>query len=80
MVKDRGTGKVKLTCRNWECGVIMPAPIAGSSSQEERPAIGEQARMLDVFSGTVPIPVQVPAPKHGSDGGVDRPWFFQDHF
>ncbi|KAK3322337.1 tyrosyl-DNA phosphodiesterase-domain-containing protein [Apodospora peruviana] len=23
LVKDRGTGKPKLTCRNWECGVVI---------------------------------------------------------
>ncbi|OTB04965.1 hypothetical protein M426DRAFT_57748 [Hypoxylon sp. CI-4A] len=24
LVKERGTGNLKLTCRNWECGVIEP--------------------------------------------------------
>lgn len=26
MSKDKSTGGFKLTCRNWECGVIIPVP------------------------------------------------------
>ncbi|KAH7632142.1 tyrosyl-DNA phosphodiesterase-domain-containing protein [Sordaria sp. MPI-SDFR-AT-0083] len=35
LIKDRNTKKPKITCRNWECGVIVPArraTVAASSS------------------------------------------------
>ncbi|KAL0473686.1 tyrosyl-DNA phosphodiesterase [Neurospora intermedia] len=35
LIKDRSTKKFKITCRNWECGVLIPAgttTVANSSS------------------------------------------------
>ncbi|KAJ4398023.1 hypothetical protein N0V85_006387 [Neurospora sp. IMI 360204] len=35
LIKDRSTKKFKITCRNWECGVLVPAgttAVASSSS------------------------------------------------
>lgn len=41
LIKDRSTKKFKITCRNWECGVLVPdgtTTIASSSS----PAAAEE--------------------------------------
>jgi hypothetical protein len=32
LVKDGKTGKPKMSCRNWECGVVVPASPEASSS------------------------------------------------
>ncbi|KAK3401197.1 tyrosyl-DNA phosphodiesterase-domain-containing protein [Sordaria brevicollis] len=45
LIKDRGTKKLKITCRNWECGVIVPAgttTVAGSSSASSEKQEQEQ--------------------------------------
>ena len=50
LIKDRSTKKFKITCRNWECGVLIPAgttTVASSSSavpagkQEEEESNGK---------------------------------------
>ncbi|KAK5997401.1 Tyrosyl-DNA phosphodiesterase 1-like protein [Cladobotryum mycophilum] len=63
--KDKATGKAKLSCRNWECGVVVPLPKEDGKS---RPSTD-----ITMFAGIVPIPMQVPGPTYGPD---EQPWFY----
>ncbi|RDA83546.1 hypothetical protein CP533_3303 [Ophiocordyceps camponoti-saundersi (nom. inval.)] len=63
LCKDRQSGKAKMSCRNWECGVVVPVPVGG----------GGVAADLGVFRGTVPVPMQVPGRAYGA---TEEPWFF----
>ncbi|KAK4242628.1 hypothetical protein C8A03DRAFT_11236 [Achaetomium macrosporum] len=70
LVRDRTTGKPKLTCRNWFCGVLIP--VQGNSSD---------ATDLSVFTGQVPVPMEWPSRPYASDGGSRSeitPWFYQE--
>ncbi|OAA37475.1 tyrosyl-DNA phosphodiesterase domain-containing protein [Metarhizium rileyi] len=67
VVTDRTTGKKKLMCRNWECGVVLPVRV---SEQGNGPVD------MKVFQGTVPIPMQVPGRKYLQN---EHPWFFHRH-
>ncbi|KAH7308226.1 ubiquitin interaction domain-containing protein [Stachybotrys elegans] len=89
IVRDRASGKAKLTCRNWECGVVVP--VAGPETSRAKTADGDfnsnktgnngQSRgggecgrvEMSVFSGAVPVPMQVPAPRYEAG---DEPWLF----
>ena len=64
VVKDRATGKPKINCRNWECGVVLPA--TGTSAPRS-------ADDLNMFAGYVPVPMRFPAPSYGPG---EEPWFF----
>ncbi|KAL7806460.1 phospholipase D/nuclease [Trichoderma gracile] len=65
--RDRSTKAIKMNCRNWECGVILPVPE--SKAVDKARASGDMA----MFAGTVPVPMQVPGPAYASS---DRPWFY----
>ena len=65
LVKDRVTKEPKLNCRNWECGVLVPA-------RRSIPAI--DGRDLKCFETSVPVPMQVP----GEPYGDKKPWFFTE--
>ncbi|EGR48686.1 uncharacterized protein TRIREDRAFT_61946 [Trichoderma reesei QM6a] len=65
--RDRSTKAIKMNCRNWECGVILPVPE--SKAVDMARAGGDMA----MFAGTVPVPMQVPGPAYASS---DRPWFY----
>ena len=71
LVKDRTSKLPKLTCRNWECGVLLPVP-------PDDDAAAADPRMHDLrrFAGTVPVPMQLPA-KVLVENDL-RPWFFND--
>ncbi|EGX91675.1 tyrosyl-DNA phosphodiesterase, putative [Cordyceps militaris CM01] len=62
VVKDRETGDAKMSCRNWECGVIVP--VHGN------PGTGGDFSM---FSGVVPVPMKIPGHPYEK---TDEPWFF----
>ncbi|KAM3553251.1 hypothetical protein MY1884_006773 [Beauveria asiatica] len=62
VVKDRGTGSAKMSCRNWECGVVVP--VHGN------PGNGCD---FTIFSGVVPVPMLVPGRPYKDS---DEPWFF----
>ncbi|KAM3508241.1 hypothetical protein MY10362_001301 [Beauveria mimosiformis] len=62
VVKDRGTGSAKMSCRNWECGVVVP--VHGN------PGNGCD---FTIFSGVVPVPMMVPGRPYKDS---DEPWFF----
>ena len=71
---------MKLTCNNWECGVLVPvrkaAATATSSSQESAgKTIGSDVATcdnLDRFNGVVPVPMEYPGELYGDK----KPWFF----
>ena len=65
IVKDREMKLPKLNCRNWECGVIVPC---GGSAEHE------MANGMDVFRGTVPVPMQWPGKRYGER----KPWYFME--
>ena len=57
LVKDRATGKPKLTCRNWECGVLVPTEAQTVETNElattsavaiarDEPAEGQQPEVV----------------------------------
>ncbi|KAL2022295.1 hypothetical protein VTK56DRAFT_5693 [Thermocarpiscus australiensis] len=74
LVKDRVTGKPKLTCRNWECGVLLQASDSVASAGASND--------LDMFKSCVPVPMEWPGLAFSSgagDSGHQRtPWFYQD--
>ncbi|KAL2754686.1 hypothetical protein ACRALDRAFT_1063472 [Sodiomyces alcalophilus JCM 7366] len=75
LVKDRVSGQVKLNCRNWECGVLVPAtPSEESGAGEDGGPIG-----YDVFRRNIPIPMDTSAAAYGHTSPEterSRPWFF----
>ncbi|KAM7192670.1 tyrosyl-DNA phosphodiesterase 1 [Naviculisporaceae sp. PSN 640] len=65
LVRERGSGELKMTCRNWECGVVLPA----DSYRDEH---GQDT--WKIFQNTVPVPMEHPAAPLTEDGPL-RPWF-----
>lgn len=72
---------MKLTCSNWECGVLVPArkaaKIATSSSSYEIAGKSADPEIvssdnLDMFTGVVPVPMKYPGELYGDK----KPWFF----
>lgn len=76
-MKERGSGKPKLTCRNWECGVLVPALARDASTQEAGEA-GEGPGMLDLFRDGVPVAMEVPGSGYDSADSTKTPWFFHE--
>ena len=62
LIKDRTTKSPKLNCRNWECGVIVPA----------NPANNGQG--MKAFEGVVPVPFQYPGERYEGR----QPWYFTE--
>lgn len=58
-----GNGDMKLTCRNWECGVVVPMPV------------GEGETGLDVFESVLPLPMVYPGASYEENSELE-PWFF----
>lgn len=71
---------MKLTCSNWECGVLVPvrkvAETATSSSKESTEKSDDSEIVtsdnLDIFNGVVPVPMEYPGELYGDK----KPWFF----
>ncbi|KAI1213279.1 phospholipase D/nuclease [Annulohypoxylon truncatum] len=72
LTKERGTGNPKITCRNWECGVVVPIPSRDSS--EEGAGSSDPAD----FSNVIPVPIEIPGEAYGATASK-RPWFFLDN-
>ena len=67
LVVDRGRKNgVKLTCRNWECGVVVPVPVLSS---------GDEKQGLDVFDPVMMVPIEYPGRSYEEGNGLE-PWFF----
>ncbi|KAI8958076.1 phospholipase D/nuclease [Daldinia sp. FL1419] len=71
LVKERGTGNPKLTCRNWECGVIVPISPKSSSDDPQLSATSE-------LYNTIPVPMNMPGEAYG-DIKSERPWLFLEN-
>jgi len=69
VVKDRAKGQMKLVCRNWECGIIMPV-----LAPEDCILDTENPRA--VFEPVLDIPCEFPGKKYEDE---DEPWFFMNH-
>ncbi|KAJ5932975.1 hypothetical protein N7516_007464 [Penicillium verrucosum] len=78
IVKDPKTKQLKMNCRNWECGVIVPI-IGDKKTQEkekgpETHGTAPSAPLpVNIFKDTVPVPMRVPAVPLSEDR---RPFFF----
>ncbi|KAI0166227.1 phospholipase D/nuclease [Xylariaceae sp. FL1272] len=61
--KDKTSGQPKMTCRNWECGVIIPVDSSHG------------LHGLGGFGSNVPVPIVLPAEAYGKTA-TKTPWFF----
>ncbi|KAI0022074.1 tyrosyl-DNA phosphodiesterase-domain-containing protein [Xylariomycetidae sp. FL0641] len=68
LVKDKTTGKPKLNCRNWECGVLVPASTRETAEHAPRTS-------LSGFGKSVPVPMVVPSENYGANESK-KPWLF----
>lgn len=64
LVKDRASGQPKLTCRNWECGVLIPMDSQAAAKSG-----------WSVFENRIPVPMVVPGEAYGKTNSK-RPWLF----
>lgn len=60
---EKGNGDVKLTCRNWECGVVVPVPMQ------------EGVGGLVGFEMVLPVPMVYPGGSYEENTDLG-PWFF----
>ncbi|CAG8268286.1 unnamed protein product [Penicillium salamii] len=72
LVKDSTTKNLKMNCRNWECGVIVPIrsekkPHSPSAESESAPFPTEH------FQDIIPVPMRVPAAPLSE---TRKPFFF----
>lgn len=79
LVKDRVTKLPKLNIRNWEAGVIIPirrVDVENAPNKDKEMVTVEDDSLSipdwEIFHGTVPVPMQVPAAPYGKK----RPWFY----
>jgi hypothetical protein len=68
LVKDRARKEMKLVCRHWECGVIVPVPVPDGHEMREE-------NMRELFKPVLDIPCEIPGKEYVEDGD---PWFFTD--
>lgn len=83
-MKDPVTKQPKMNCRNWECGVVIPVTVdAAKKVVSEKSANSQKVGVpsgevnvpgMDVFDGSVPVPMVVP----GEHYGARRPWFYKE--
>lgn len=61
MTKDRQLGLPKLTCRNWECGVVIPMKKAVSISKRMDGSSDQNSdiRGISMSDGIIPVPMQL---------------------
>ena len=83
LVKDRKTGKERLTCRNWECGVVFPVSRikaaaddgAGHVLTSDTGNTSDVAQAVTTAFAGLPLPVRFPAEKYAESGPGSHPWF-----
>ncbi|KAJ5205467.1 Tyrosyl-DNA phosphodiesterase [Penicillium cf. griseofulvum] len=66
IVKDPKTKLLKMNCRNWECGVLVPIINEKKSGEKDKAAetqgtVPSAPLPAEVFGDTVPVPMRVPA-------------------
>ncbi|KAL2271708.1 hypothetical protein VTJ83DRAFT_1079 [Remersonia thermophila] len=87
LVKDGRSGRPKMMCRNWECGVLVPAneraPAGDVKSDAAARGGGSSPNSLQaVFNGVVPVPMEWPGREYVTEGGgagsvvAMTPWLF----
>ncbi|KAK7963670.1 tyrosyl-DNA phosphodiesterase domain-containing protein [Apiospora saccharicola] len=73
LTSDKKTGKPKLSCRNWECGVVIPAAQPGVESV---PANRASPSDLSVFLGSIPVSIVANGDDNYGRARTKRPWLF----
>ncbi|KAI1384501.1 phospholipase D/nuclease [Hypoxylon trugodes] len=68
LTKERGTGNPKLTCRNWECGVIIPAQDSSTNRSQDHE--------LSDFHNIIPVPMEIPGEAYATS---KRPWLYLEN-
>lgn len=69
--KDKSSKSAKLSCRNWECGVIIPIrAMTDRGFNIDAEAAGSEDG-LAVFEGVMPLPMEYPAEEYSAR----KPWF-----
>jgi hypothetical protein len=66
LVKDRARKEMKLVCRNWECGVIVPVLVPDNHEMKEE-------TLSELFEPVLDIPCEMPGKEYIED---EDPWFF----
>lgn len=80
----------KLSCRNWECGVLCQTPVtpvSGADSARHDTANQKSRLDMSVFLGSIPVPMVVPGDTYGittssqalSQPQPKRPWLYQEN-
>jgi hypothetical protein len=70
LVYDRKEKKWKLNCKNWECGVLLPASTEGASTEAGKNGVVN----MEVFKDVVEPPFMYP----GIEYEDREPWYFQE--
>ncbi|EKV12245.1 hypothetical protein PDIG_45700 [Penicillium digitatum PHI26] len=78
IVKDPKTKQLKMNCRNWECGVVVPIINEKKAEKKDKgpetnETIPSAPLPVEVFRDTVPVPMRVPAVPLSESR---RPFFF----
>ncbi|KAL1844048.1 hypothetical protein VTJ49DRAFT_5799 [Mycothermus thermophilus] len=90
LYKDPHSRKPKLTCRNWECGVLVPVGEP-TPAVDEKPGLASDGglgkegtdsnELQAVFDGSVPVPMKWPGEAYVTEGACGvaprTPWFFR---
>jgi len=74
LTKDRVSKCPKLNCRNWECGVLIPAQVQTGEECVDGVEGNELVDTLAEFEGVVPVPMHYP----GTEYGDRKPWYFTE--
>jgi hypothetical protein len=70
LIYDRKEKNWKMNCKNWECGVLLPAATEGARTEAGR----DDVVGMEVFKDVVEPPFIYP----GIDYGDREPWYFQE--
>ncbi|KAH7140556.1 tyrosyl-DNA phosphodiesterase-domain-containing protein [Dactylonectria macrodidyma] len=72
LVRDRATGKPKMSCRNWECGVVIRVP-GGNKAQAQAGGPSHDVSNMGIFEGMIPVPMRFPGRRYRE---TEEPWFY----
>ncbi|KAJ5139305.1 uncharacterized protein N7515_004153 [Penicillium bovifimosum] len=80
LVKDTSTKGLKMNCRNWECGVIVPIITEKTDVSAQQEGKGKKSEgatstplPVEVYKDVVPIPMKLPAMPLSQER---KPFFF----